>query len=217
MKPMQRQYYSPVEESINIISHAAGILLSIAGLIIMVIHANLHGSTRHVVSFSIFGASLILLYSASTIYHSVKKQKLRSVMRIIDHASIYILIAGSYTPFALIVLDNPERWLIFGISWGLALNGIILKLFFTGKFETLSTLMYVGMGWLILFAIKPLVHNFSTEGLTWLFASGALYTLGALLYAVKRISLNHAIFHLFVLAGSVTHFVSVFFYVLPVD
>jgi len=211
------KYYPPAEEKINIISHAVGFILSIAALVLLVIHANLHGNIWHVVSFSIFGVSLIILYNASTLYHSAKKLELRSRLRIIDHASIYVLIAGTYTPFTLVTLNGPAGWTIFGITWGLALTGIVLKLFFTGRYKLISTLMYVFMGWIIIFAIKPLADNFSLEGLIWLFAGGIFYTTGAVLYSIKKIKFNHAIFHIFVLIGSFSHFVSVFFYVLPFE
>ncbi|PLX50213.1 MAG: hemolysin D, partial [Desulfobacteraceae bacterium] len=136
---------------------------------------------------------------------------------IIDHASIYVLIAGTYTPFTLVVLDGTIGWVIFGISWGLALTGIILKLFFTGKYNLISTIMYVLMGWVIIFAIKPLIKNLPLEGLLWLVTGGISYTIGATLYSIKKIELNHAIFHMFVLMGSFCHFMSVFFYVLPIE
>lgn len=209
------KYYSPIEEKINIISHAVGFILSIVALVLLVTHANLHGDVWHIVSFSIFGASLIILYAASTFYHNAKKPELRNRLKIIDHAAIYVLIAGSYTPFTLVTLQGTLGWVIFGTSWGLALTGIILKLFFTGKYNLISTLMYVFMGWVIVFAIKPLINNLPLEGLFWLFAGGMAYTIGAILYSIKKIKLNHAIFHLFVLMGSFSHFVSVFFYVLP--
>jgi hemolysin III len=209
------KYYSALEEKINIISHAIGFILGIVALVLLVTHANLHGNVWYVVSFSIFGASLIILFAASTFYHSAKKPELRNRLRIIDHASIYFLIAGTYTPFTLVTLNSPIGWVIFGASWGLALTGIILKLFFTGKYKLISTLMYVFMGWIIVFAIKPLINNLALEGLLWLFAGGMAYTVGAILYSIKKIKFNHAIFHIFVLIGSFCHFMSVFFYVLP--
>ena len=177
--------------------------------------ASLHGDVWQIVSFSIFGASLIILYGASTLYHSAKKPVLRNKLNIIDHVSIYVLIAGTYTPFTLVTLKGTIGWVIFGISWGLALTGIILKLFFTGKYDLISTIMYVFMGWVIVFAIKPLIHNLPLEGLLWLFAGGISYTIGAILYSINKIKFNHAIFHMFVLMGSFCHFVSVFFYLLP--
>ena len=208
-------YYSPIEEKINIVSHAAGFILSIVALVLLIVHAILHGDVWHIVSFSIFGASLMILYAASTYYHSAKKPELRNRLKIIDHASIYVLIAGSYTPFTLVTLRGTVGWVIFGISWGLALTGIILKLFFTGRYNLISTLMYVFMGWVIIFAIKPLINDLPFGGLLWLVAGGLSYTIGAVIYSIKQIKFNHAIFHMFVLVGSFCHFMSVFFYVLP--
>ena len=211
----ETSYYPPLEEKINIVSHVAGLVFGCVALVLLVTRASLHGNAWHVVSFSIFGASLIFLYAASAVYHSAKNPVLRNRLRVVDHASIYALIAGTYTPFALVTLNGPTGWVIFGIIWGLALSGIILKLFFTGKYHLVSTLMYVFMGWIIIFAIKPLINNLSSEGLFWLFAGGMAYTIGAILYSIKKIKFNHAIFHVFVLIGSASHFVSVYFYVLP--
>lgn len=209
-------YYEKKEEKLNVISHALGLVLSIAALVLLVVYASKYGNIKHIVSFSIYGASLIVLYSASTMYHYVQSPKLRYRLNIFDHAAIYILIAGTYTPFTMVVLKGWIGWTIFGVSWGLALLGVILKLFFIGKYDKLSTAAYVLMGWLIIFAIKPLVNNFETEGLLWLFSGGLFYTIGAILYSIKRIKYNHAIFHLFVLLGSFSHFIAVFFYVLPI-
>ena len=209
------KYYPPLEEKINIISHAIGFVLVIVGLVLLLTHAILHGNVWHIVSFSIFGASLIILYAASTLYHSAKKPALRSRLRVIDHTSIYVLIAGTYTPFTLVTLHGRTGWMIFGIVWGVALIGIILKLFFTGKYSLLSTIMYVLMGGIIVFFIKPLINNLPLDGLIWLIAGGISYIIGAILYSIKKIKFNHAIFHIFVLIGSYCHFMSVFFYVLP--
>jgi hemolysin III len=209
------KYYSPREEKINIISHAIGFILSVAAFILLVMRANLHGDVWHIISFSIFGASLIVLYTASTFYHSTTKPELRSRLRIVDHASIFILIAGTYTPFTLVTLSGTIGWVIFGTSWGLALTGIILKLFFTGKYKLFSTIMYILISLIIVFAIKPLLDNLPIEGLLWLFTGGISYIVGAILYSIKKIKFNHAIFHIFVLIGSFCHFISVFFYVLP--
>ena len=207
--------YSPAEERVNISSHAIGLLLSIAALALLVIHASANGDVWHIVSFSIFGASLIILFAASTIYHSTRDPDSRARLRVVDHASIYILIAGTYTPFTLVTLNGTIGWTIFGISWGMALSGIVLKLFFTGRYELVSTLMYVFMGWIIIFAISPLIDNLSSDGLSWLVAGGIGYTVGAILYGIKQIKFNHAIFHVFVLIGAFCHFVAVYFYVLP--
>ena len=209
------EYYSSIEEKINIISHATGFILSIVAFVLLVMRASLHGDVWQIVSFSIFGASLIILYGASTLYHSAKKPVLRNKLNIIDHISIYVLIAGTYTPFTLVTLKGTIGWVIFGISWGLALTGIILNLFFTGKYDLISTIMYVFLGWVIVFAIKPLIHYLTLDGLLWLFAGGISYTIGAILYSFNKINFNHGIFHMLVFIGSFCHFVSVFFYVLP--
>ena len=211
----ETKFYSPLEERINILSHAAGLLLSMVAIVLLVTRASSNGNAWHIVSVAIFGASLIALYAASTSYHSATRAELRARLRIIDHSTIYILIAGTYTPFTLITLNGTVGWVIFAFSWGMALSGIILKLFFTGRFNLVSTLMYVFMGWIIIFAVKPLIANLSTEGLLWLVAGGLSYTIGAIIYSIKKVPLNHAIFHLFVLGGSICHFVAVYFYVLP--
>jgi len=208
-------YYPPFEEKLNVISHGIGFLLSIAALVLLVVYASIYGTVWHVVSYSIYGGSLILLYLASTLYHSAKRSKLRGRLQIFDHAAIYILIAGTYTPFTLVTLNGTTGWIMFGITWAFALTGIILKIIFTGRFNLLSTIMYVFMGWIVVLAIKPLIHNLPFEGLMWLFAGGIFYTIGAVLYSIKRIKYCHAIFHIFVLAGSFCHFMAIFFYVLP--
>ncbi len=207
--------YSPLEERINVLSHAFGLALSVVALIFLVIKASLYGTAWHIVSAAIYGASMIVLYSASTFYHKAQRPVIRKRLRIFDHASIYVLIAGTYTPFTLVTLHGTTGWIIFGLSWGMALTGIILKIFFTGRYNLLSTLMYVFMGWLIVFVISPLMDRLAADGLRWLFAGGAAYTLGAVIYSIKKIKLNHAIFHLFVLLGSFCHFMAVYFYVLP--
>lgn len=211
----QLKRYSQLEEKTNIISHAIGLVFSIVALLLLITRAVQHGDVWHVVSAAIFGASLIALYAASTFYHSAIDAKLRSRLRIFDHATIYVLIAGTYTPFALITLNGPVGWMIFGVSWSMAVTGVILKLFFTGRFKVISTLMYIFMGWIIIFAITPLLNGLSTEGVFWLFAGGVAYTTGAIIYSIKQILFNHAIFHMFVLLGSFCHFIAVYFYVLP--
>jgi hemolysin III len=177
--------------------------------------ATAYGNVWHKVSVGIFGVSLIVLYAASTLYHSAKQQKLRSRLKIFDHSAIYVLIAGTYTPFTLITLNGTFGWMIFSISWAMALIGITLKLFFTGKYNAISTLMYVLMGWMIVFAIKPLIVSLPLDGVYWLIGGGVSYTIGAVLYSIEKIKFNHAIFHVFVLIGSFCHFYSIFFYVLP--
>ena len=216
MKVKKITYYEPKEEKFNVISHAVGLVLSIAALVLLVVYSSIYGSAWHIVSFSIYGVSLLVLYSASTFYHYVQSPKLRHRLNIFDHSAIYVLIAGTYTPFTLVILKGWVGWSIFGVSWGLALTGIILKLFFTGKYDKISTFAYVLMGWLIIFAIKPLVNTLPFDGLMWLLSGGIFYTVGAILYSIKKVKYNHAIFHIFVLLGSFSHFIAVFFYVLPV-
>lgn len=207
--------YSALEEKLNVISHGIGFLLSISALVLLVVRSSLYGNVYHIVSFTIFGSSLVVLYAASTLYHNSKKEKIRLRLNIFDHASIFILIAGTYTPFVLVSLNGTMGWVLFGITWGAAVLGVILKIFYTGKYEKLSTILYVLMGWIIIIAIKPLFENLSSEGLFWLFTGGISYTIGAVLFSLKRLKLNHAIFHFFVLIGSAAHFISVYFYVLP--
>ncbi len=211
------EHYSPAEEKINILTHAVGFFLSVVALVMLVRHASLNGNAWHIISFSVFGLSLIVLFAASTVYHSAKNPSFRKKMRIVDHAAIYVLIAGTYTPFTLVTLSGSVGWLVFGVTWGMAVIGITLKFFFTGRYDTVSTLVYVFMGWIIVFAIKPLIANLSAEGLYWLVAGGMAYTTGAILYSIQKIKFNHAIFHIFVLAGAFCHFISVYFYVLPVE
>ena len=209
------KYYESKEEKLNVITHGLGLFLSIAALVLLVVYASKYGTVWHITSFAIFGASLIVLYAASTLYHYAKNPSLRFKLNILDHSAIYVLIAGTYTPFCLVVLKGWVGWTIFGVSWGLALIGIIFKIFYIGKYDRISTIAYVLMGWVIIFAIKPLINEFPVKGLIWLLAGGLAYSIGAILYSRKSIRYNHAIFHVFVLIGSFCHFMAVFFYVLP--
>lgn len=208
-------FYDSKEETLNVITHGIGFLLSIIALVLLLVSAFKSGSVAHITSFAIFGSSLIVLYAASTLYHYTKQPDLRLKLNILDHSAIYVLIAGTYTPFSLVVLKGWVGWTIFGVSWGLAILGIIFKVFYFGKYDKVSTIAYVLMGWVIIFAIKPLIDSFPTPGLVWLFAGGLSYSLGALFYSIKSIRFNHAIFHIFVLMGSFCHFMAIFLYVLP--
>ena len=208
-------FYHPTEEKLNVISHGLGLVLSIIALVLLISSARINGTFWHVVSFSIYGSSLVVLYSASTLYHYVQEPKLRYKLNIFDHAAIYVLIAGSYTPFTFHIIRGTIGWAMFVTVWAIAFIGITLKLFFTGKYGKLSTIAYVLMGWLGVFGIKALLENLPIEGVIWLFAGGFSYTIGAILYALKGLKYNHAIFHMFVLLGSICHFISVFIYVLP--
>jgi hemolysin III len=205
--------YSPLEEKINVYSHVLGVFLGIIALILFIIKATREGSSLDTMSNIIFGASIITLYFVSAKYHSATDPQERFRLKVLDHSAIYVLIAGSYTPFALSVVKGSEGWVLFGVAWALALIGITLKLFFTGRFKIISTAMYVLMGWMIVFYAKPLSAAASKEAFMWLIAGGVSYTVGAVVYSIKKIPLNHAIFHIFVLFGSIGHFVSVYFYI----
>lgn len=208
--------YSPGEERLNVLSHGLGLLLSIPGMFLLLWKAKQTGDLWHLVSFGIFGFSMILLYSASTFYHRATQPRLRYKLKVFDHAAIYVLIAGTYTPFALVTLRGAWGWSIFGIVWSFALVGVILKLFYTGRYQKLSTSMYVLMGWVMIIAIKPMMENLSVSGLLWILAGGLSYTVGAVFYSINRIKFNHAIFHLFVLFGTFCHYMAVFFHVVPI-
>src|SRR5262245_9191253 len=210
--------YTAGEEIAHALTHGLGVILAIAGLTVMVARATLYGNAWHIVGAAIFGTTLVLMYTASTLYHSIPAEQLpnaKKILRIVDHSSIYLLIAGTYTPFTLVTLNGPWGWSLFGIVWGLALVGVVFKLFATGKFEKLSLAIYLGMGWCIVIAIKPLVQTLETGGLVLLIAGGLAYTGGVAFYALDTRKYFHAIWHGFVLAGSVLQYFAVLFYVIP--
>ncbi|HRG55891.1 MAG TPA: hemolysin III family protein [Lacunisphaera sp.] len=207
--------YTPREELANSLTHGLGAALSVAGLVLLVIRAAQHGDAWHVVSTAIFGTTLVLLYAASTLYHSLRGERLKQRLRKFDHAAIFLLIAGSYTPFVLVTLRGPWGWSLFGVVWGLAVAGMTIKFWLAGRFKLLSTLIYVAMGWLVLVAIKPLVAALPAGGMKLLVAGGLCYTGGAVFYLWKRLPYHHAIWHLFVLGGSACHWAAVFLYVVP--
>ncbi len=207
--------YTVREELANSLTHGLGIALSVAGLVLMVTYSALHGDVWHVTSTAVFGASLIALYTASTLYHSFRRAELKRVLRKFDHAAIFLLIAGSYTPFLLVSLRGAWGWSLFGVIWALAAAGITMKFWFAGRFRVVSTLIYLGMGWLVLIAFKPLLGALPRAGLVWLLAGGACYSAGTIFYLAKRLPYHHAIWHLFVLGGSVCHWIAVFGYVVP--
>lgn len=214
MSPQRVKHYPPLEEKINIGSHLLGLVLSIVGLVLLMLQAFKYGSLVSQLACAVYGLSMIALYAASSIYHSRKIPHSRIKMRVIDHAAIYLLIAGTYTPFMMITLSGTLGYSILAAAWGMAIVGIVIKIFYTGHFEVLSTVLYILMGWAIVFAIKPLAASLAPAGLFWLLAGGVSYTVGAILYAIKQVPFNHAIFHVFVLLGSISHFISVYFYVL---
>ena len=204
-----------LEEMANSITHGLGILLSVAGLTLLAVFSALNGSALHVVACVVFGTSLVLLYTASTLYHSFRHPQLKKVFKIIDHSCIYILIAGTYTPFLLITLSGPLGWTLFGIIWFLTVSGIALKIFFVFRFKIISTLAYVLMGWIIIFAIKPLSQTLPPAGIVWLVAGGLSYSFGVIFYAWRRLPFSHGVWHLFVIGGSICHFFAVLFHVIP--
>lgn len=205
--------YSPFEEKINVYSHITGALLGLVGLILLIIKSLGEYNLKSSISFIVFGLSIIVMFLASANYHKTKDLKIRFKRKVFDHCAIYIMIAGTYTPFALGAIGGAIGWKIFGISWLLAAIGISLKLFFTGRFKIVSTLMYVLMGWMIMFFITPLTKVISAAGFNWLLVGGIMYTIGAMAYSIKKIKFNHATFHIFVLAGSICHFLCVYLYV----
>ncbi|MGE3609816.1 MAG: hemolysin III family protein [Bacteriovoracaceae bacterium] len=206
-----KKEYSFKEELLNSITHGIGVLFGIVAMTVLIVLASLYGSFEHIISYVIYGISFIVLYTASTLYHAIPHDSAKRILKICDHSAIYLLIAGTYTPFLILNLKGTLGFGLLGVVWGLAVLGIIFKLFYTGKFELLSTLLYIGMGWLIIFAIKPLSAALHPNGLLWLCIGGVTYTLGTIFYLTKRIPYNHALWHVFVLAGSVFHFVALIY------
>tara|TARA_B110000091_G_scaffold213999_1_gene265366 strand:+ start:291 stop:929 length:639 start_codon:yes stop_codon:yes gene_type:complete len=203
--------YSELEEKLNVVSHGFGLILSFIVFPFLVMKSLSFEGFWKPASFILYGLSLIILYAASTFYHAAKNPKKRRKLNIFDHSAIYVLIAGSYTPFCLVALDSNLGWYMFIAVWVFALIGTILKLFFTGRFDKISTGMYLLMGWQVLFFIKPLMKSLSKEGLQFLIAGGIFYSIGAVLYSIKKMPYNHATFHLFVLLGSVSHFIGIYY------
>ena len=201
-----------LEEQLNAWTHGIGAALGIIGLVLLLLYSD--SSTKEIFSVTVYGVSIIILFLASTLYHAIQNESKKHIFRVIDHISIYLLIAGSYTPVTLILLSDSRGWLLFGLVWGIAAFGIILKLFFTGRFEIFSTLLYLVMGWLIVFDFSALVENMATNGLLLMLLGGLFYTVGIVFYAIHKIPFNHVIWHLFVLGGAICHFFMIFFYVI---
>jgi hemolysin III len=197
------------EEMANAITHGVGVAASLVGGVVLIALAVLRGDGWQIASAVVFSVSLLLLYITSTLYHAVRGEAAKTRLKTLDHCAIFVLIAGTYTPFTLVGLRGPLGWGLFAAIWGLALAGIIFKLFFTGRLKLLSTLMYVAMGWLVVVVIKPLILAIPTSALIWLVAGGLSYTAGTLFYHNRRIPYSHAIWHLFVLLGSLCHFAAV--------
>jgi len=201
------------EEIANSITHGIGAALGTAALVILVVFASLKGDVWRIVSFSIYGASLVILYTASTIYHAITNKKAKRYFRIMDVSSIFLLIAGTYTPITLLSLRGTGwGWTMFGLIWGMALIGIVFKTFFDGRFEKLSIIFYVLMGWLAIIAIKPMIVNLPAGLLFWIALGGISYTVGIIFLAVTKFPYSHTVWHLFVLGGSISHFFGILFY-----
>ncbi len=201
------------EEQLNTLTHSIGAVLGIAGLILLIIYYDA-ASDHGLFSVMVYGISIIILFLASSFYHAVRKPRTKNFLRVVDHMSIYLLIAGTYTPVLLLILNDSRGWPLFWFIWGIAAMGIILKLFFTGRYEMFSTLLYLVMGWMIVFDFTALIEQMPSGGLIFLIAGGLSYTLGIVFYIFERIPFNHVIWHLFVLGGAVCHYFMIFFYVI---
>lgn len=206
LKTRKRYIQTPREEIANSITHGIGAGLSIAGFIILLLAAFSGGNIWKIASFIIFGGSMVVLYTASTVYHMVRRPGTKYLLRICDHSTIFLLIAGTYTPFALVTLRNDGGWAIFGIIWGLALVGIIFKIFFVEKMKIISPLLYLFMGWMIVLLVEPMSVSMPENGLVLLLAGGLSYSVGLIFFAWHRIPFNHSIWHLFVMGGTACHF-----------
>jgi hemolysin III len=207
---------SPGEELANSITHGVGIVLAVAGLGVLTAFASIFGNVWHIVSASVFGGMMILLYTASTLYHSARNPRVKTFLQALDHCAIFLLIAGTYTPFTLVSLHGPWGWSLFGVIWGLALLGIVFEMTPFRRYRAVSMGLYLGMGWSVLAAVKPMLAQVPFGGLVLLLAGGLAYTLGTGFYVLRRLRYHHAIWHLFVLAGSILHFFAILLYVIPV-
>ncbi len=208
-------HYSTGEEIANSVTHAVGIVLSIAGLAVLASLASVFGTVWHIVSCSIYGASQIMLYTASTLYHSIPLPRAKAVFRVLDHSAIFLLIAGTYTPFALVTVGGVWGWVIFGIVWALAITGISLQTVLIRHKAIVTVIPYIAMGWLAVVGFKPLVERVAPGGLALLVAGGLAYTLGCIFYVWRRLPYHHAVWHVFVMLGSAFHFFAVCLYVIP--
>jgi len=206
--------YTAAEEVAHSLTHGVGLLLGIAALVLVVVFAAQRGSAIHVVSCAVYGSTLVVLYAASTFYHALPSGRGKRVFGILDHAAIFLLIAGTYTPFALITLSGGFGWTLFGVIWGIAIGGIVLEAVSRGRFRRIQLLLYLGMGWGVVAAARPLLRELATPGLVLLAAGGMAYTLGVIFFVWRR-PFHHAVWHVFVLAGSICHFFAVLLYVIP--
>ncbi len=204
--------YTLTEEIFHSITHGIGAALAVAGLVVLVVHAAQVGDAWRIVSFSIYGGSLTLLYIASTLYHSFQNERLKRFFRHLDHLSIFLLIAGTYTPVTLISLRGTWGWTLFGLIWGFAVGGIVYEMLFLGRYKWITVTIYLGMGWLAVVAVKPMLTMVPRGLLWWLLTGGLFYTGGILFYVRKKVLYHHVLWHLFVLFGSACHFLGFYFY-----
>lgn len=213
-KIVEKRRYTLGEEIFSSIVHGIGAALGVVALVTMVVRAANHKDVYAVVSAAIFGASLIILYTMSTLYHALTNEKAKKVFRIFDHATIFLLIAGTYTPYLLVSMRGQTGWILFGVLWGLTAVGVVFDAVMLDKFRKIEMLLYIGMGWCIVVASGTLVASLAKGGLILLFTGGVFYTVGILFYAMKKVRYMHSIWHFFVLAGSIFHYFSVYLYVL---
>jgi hemolysin III len=207
--------YSLGEEIANSITHGIGIVLAMAALTVLTVFACIYGNAWHIVSVSVYGVTLILLYTASTMYHSIQKPHVKNMLQALDHSAIYLLIAGTYTPFTLVNLRGPWGWWLFGVIWGFAALGVAFRMLKIRRWPAVSLGLYIGMGWAVVVAIQPLIVSVDTGGIIFLVLGGLAYTVGTLFYCWEKLKYHHAIWHIFVLVGSILHFFSVLLYVVP--
>jgi hemolysin III len=214
-KSRQPPLYTVGEEIAHAVTHGVGLALSLGGLVVLVVTASLRGDAWHIVGCTVFGTTLVLLYATSTLYHGVASPRAKRVLRQLDYAAIYLLIAGTYTPFTLVSLRGGWGWTLLALVWGVAILGVVLHVAMPHRARQVSVPVYLAMGWLAMIALEPLVRSLNPEGLMLLLLGGLTYTLGVIFYAWRRLPYNHAVWHLFVLAGSAFHFSCVLGYVIP--
>ncbi|MEC5423941.1 hemolysin III family protein [Virgibacillus sp. C22-A2] len=207
--------FSKGEEIANAITHGIGAVLSIAGLVVLIVYSSLYGNAWHVVSFTIFGSTMVILYLSSTMVHALPQGKAKDLFEIFDHASIYLFIAGTYTPFTFIIIQGALGWTMFGIIWGLAIAGTVFKAYFVKKYLFTSTILYIAMGWMVTMGWNQIVENLNINGLILFVIGGVCYTFGAIFYVWRGFKYHHAVWHLFVIAGTTAHFFCVLLFLLP--
>ena len=211
----ETHHFSKGEEIANAVTHGVGAVLSVAALVLLIVFSSLYGNAWHIVSFTIFGVSMVILYTSSTLVHALPQGKAKDLFEIFDHSAIYLFIAGTYTPFTFIIIQGKLGWTMFGIVWGLAIAGTVFKAFFVKKYLFTSTIFYIAMGWMVVIGWNQIVENLHSTGLILFVTGGICYTFGAIFYVWRGFKYHHAVWHLFVIAGTATHFFCVLLYLLP--